>query len=263
MVNLNGYLGKEIQKAKADIYTINKKLFDLCREINQFCQIFKYEIKVEEKNHIGVISALLFYKLLDTYQAVVLLYNYGLDTQARTLNRTILEGLWVLKNLYKNPDDTLRLLIEDEYYKKITTLYDIQNNHDCFYEFIIKSNILDVEKELKKITDNMKKHGIKKTRKINVKEMALKSDSAIEYYYIYKLLCRDVHIDTGQLANYFIHDKKGTVMGFDDNPSTNNIEAVLITSSDLILKAVLFVSKILNLDYDETLQYYINQVHNF
>ncbi|HEY8363967.1 MAG TPA: DUF5677 domain-containing protein, partial [Haloplasmataceae bacterium] len=200
---------------------------------------------------------------LDTYQTVVLLYQYGLDTQARSINRTILEGLWVLKNLYLHPEETFQLLIEDEYYKKINMLQDIYNNRDCFYEYVTKNNIMDVEEEMKKIETNMKKYGIEKVRKINVKEMALKSNSELEYYYIYKLLCRDVHIDTGQLTNYFLSGVDGTIEGFDDSPSTNNIEEVLITTADLILKAVIFLSKILNIDKKEEIKYYINQVHNF
>jgi hypothetical protein len=98
MLNLNGYLGPEINVSKKKIYDHNKALFDLCIEINQFCQIFKYELKVDENDNIGIVATLLFFKLLDTYQSVILLYQYGLDTQARIVNRTILEGLWVLKN---------------------------------------------------------------------------------------------------------------------------------------------------------------------
>lgn len=263
MLNLNGYLSPEINKIKDEIYKNNKALFDLCYEINQFCQIFKYELKVDDDDNIGIISTLLYFKLLDTYQTVILLYHHGLDTQARIVNRTILEGLWVLKNLYLHPEETFQLLIEDEYYKKINMLQDIQNNHDNFYEYITKNNILDIEEEMKKIESNMAKFGITKVRKINVKEMALKSHSELEYYYIYKLLCRDVHVDTGQLTNYFMSGVDGSIQGFDDSPSTNNIEEVLITSSDLILKAVIFLSKILNIDKKEEIKYYIKQVHNF
>ncbi len=263
MLNLNGYLGSEINHSKLKIYEENKELFDLCIEINQFCQIFKYELKVDDTDNIGIISTLLFFKLLDTYQSVVLLYRYGLDTQARIVNRTILEGLWVLKNLYLNPDETFQLLIEDEYYKKINMLHDIKNNHDNFYEYITKNNILDVEGEMKKLETSMKKIGIEKIRKINVKEMAIKSDSELEYYYVYKLLCRDVHVDTGQLTNYFMSGLDGDIQGFDDSPSTNSIEEVLITTSDLILKAVIFLSKILNIDKKEDIKYYINRVHTF
>jgi len=263
MLNLNGYLGPEINKTKSKIYENNKALFDLCIEINQFCQIFKYELKVDDDDNIGIVSTLLLFKLLDTYQTVILLYKYGLDTQARIVNRTILEGLWVLKNLYLYPDKTFQLLIEDEYFKKINMLYDIKNNHDYFYEYITKNNIINVEEEMKKIKKNMEKFGIKKVRKINVKEMALKSHSELEYYYVYKLLCRDVHVDTGQLTNYFMSGVDGKIEGFDDSPSTKNIEEVLITSSDLILKAVIYLSKILNIDKKEEIKYYINQIHSF
>src|SRR5690554_6722731 len=263
MLNLNGYLGLEINKTKSKIYENNKALFDLCIEINQFCQIFKYELKVDDDDNIGIVSTLLLFKLLDTYQTVILLYKYGLDTQARIVNRTILEGLWVLKNLYLYPDKTFQLLIEDEYFKKINMLYDIKNNHDYFYEYITKNNIINVEEEMKKIKKNMEKFGIKKVRKINVKEMALKSHSELEYYYVYKLLCRDVHVDTGQLTNYFMSGVDGKIEGFDDSPSTKNIEEVLITSSDLILKAVIYLSKILNIDKKEEIKYYINQIHSF
>ncbi len=263
MLNLNGYLGTEINETRKKIYEDNKALFDLCYEINQFCQIFKYELKVDDDDNIGIISTLLFFKLLDTYQTVVLLYQYGLDTQARTVNRTILEGLWVLKNLYLNPQETFQLLIEDEYYKKINMLHDIKNNHDYFYEYITKNNILNVEEEMTKLEENMKKFGIEKVRKINVKEMALNSSSELEYYYVYKLLCRDVHVDTGQLTKYFKSESDGSIEGFDDSPSTNNIEEVLITTADLILKAVIFLSKILNIDKKEDIKYYINRVHSF
>lgn len=263
MLNLNGYLGPEINKIKQEIYHNHQDLFELCFEINRFCQIFKYELVVNDDDNIGIVSTLLFFKLLDTYQTVILLYQYGLDTQARIVNRTILEGLWVLKNLYLHPEETFQLLIEDEYYKKINMLQDIKNNHDNFYEFITKNNILDVEEEMKKIENNMKNFGIKKIRKINVKEMALKSKSELEYYYVYKLLCRDVHVDTGQLTNYFKSGVDGRIVGFDDSPSTNNIEEVLITSSDLILKAIIFLSKILDIDKKEEIKYYIKKVHTF
>ncbi len=263
MLNLNGYLGTEIIATKKEIYENHKELFDLCIEINQFCQIFKYELKIDDTDNIGIVSTLLFFKLLDTYQTVVLLYNYGLDTQARIVNRTILEGLWVIKNLYINPKETFQLLIEDEYFKKMNMLHDIKNNNDNFYEYVTKNNIINIEEEMKKISENMLRCGVKKIRKINVKEMALSSDSELEYYYIYKLLCRDVHVDTGQLTNYFINNIDGEIQGFDDSPSTNSIEEVLITTSDLILKAVIYLSKIIKVDKKEDIKYYINRVHTF
>ncbi len=263
MLNLNGYLGKEINASRNEIYENNQKLFDLCIEINQFCQIFKYELKIDDTDNIGIMSTLLFFKLLDTYQSVVLLYWYGLDTQARTVNRTILEGLWVLKNLYLKPDETFQLLIEDEYFKKINMLHDIKNNNDHFYDYITKNNILNIEEEMKKLEESMVKYGVKKIRKINVKEMALNSDSELEYYYVYKLLCRDVHVDTGQLTNYFTSGVDGSIQSFNDSPSTNSIEEVLITTSDLILKAVIYLSKIINVDKKEDIKYYINRVHTF
>jgi len=263
MLNLNGYLGQEINEAKQNIYRSNQALFDLCFEINQFSQIVKYELKVDDTDNIGIVSTLLYFKILDTYQSVILLYQYGLDSQAKTVNRTILEALWVLKNLCLNPDETFELLIEDEYFKKINMLHDIKNNHDNFYEYITKNNILNVEEEMKKLEDSMKTKGVKKIRKINVKEMALKSESDLEYYYIYKLLCSDVHVDTGQLTNYFMSGIDGSIQGFDDSPSTNSIEEVLITTSDLILKAIIYLSKILKIDKKEDILYYINRVHTF
>jgi hypothetical protein len=142
-------------------------------------------------------------------------------------------------------------------------LHDIKNNHDYFYEYLTKNNIINVEAEMEKLTANMKQFGVEKIRKINVKEMALNSNSELEYFYIYKLLCRDVHVDTGQLTNYFMSGVDGSIEGFDDSPSTINIEEVLITTADLILKAVIFLSKILKIDKNVEISYYINQVHNF
>ncbi|MDF2698730.1 MAG: hypothetical protein K0Q49_286 [Haloplasmataceae bacterium] len=262
MLNLNGYLGNEINESRKRIYEENKKLFDLCIEINQFCQIFKYELKVDDDDNIAIVSTLLYFKLLDSFQTVVLLYGYGLDTQARTVNRTILEGLWVLKNLNINPQETYQLLLEDEYFKKVNMLQDIKNNNDDFYKYISFNNILNVEEEMKKLEENMKRIGVKKIRKINAKEMALNSDSELEYYYIYKLLCVDVHVDTGQLTNYSIN-LNGIIEGFDDSPRVNSIEEILITTSDIILKATMVLSKIVKIDKTIDLKYYFEKVHIF
>ncbi len=263
MLDVDGYLGKLGDEIKKNNFEAHKKLFTLCYQINRFCQIFKYELTVDENDHYGIVATLLFFKLHDTYQTVVLLYLYGLDTQARILNRSMLEGLWVLKSLYYQPEETFKLLLEDEYYKKLNLLHDIQNNRDYFYEYITKNNIIDINQEIRKLEDKMKSLGIKKVRKINVKEIALNTDSHEEYYYIYKLLCRDVHVDTRQLTDYFITDENGKITGFRPFPSTNNIEEILLTTAELILKAVIFVSKILNVDKKDEIKYYINQIQQF
>lgn len=263
MLDLDGYLGKSGEQVKAANYKAHERLFALCFQINRFCQIFKYELTVDENDHYGIVATLLFFKLHDTYQTVVLLYLYGLDSQARILNRSMLEGLWVLKSLYYQPEETFQLLMEDEYYKKLNLLHDIKNNRDYFYEYITKNKLLNIDSEISKLEAKMKSVGIKKVRKINVKEMALKTYSDEEYYYIYKLLCRDVHVDTGQLTDYFITDEKGKITGFRPYPSTNNIEEILLTTAELILKAVIFLSKILNIDKKSEIKYYINQIQKF
>ncbi|HHY70238.1 MAG TPA: hypothetical protein GX519_00930 [Thermoanaerobacterales bacterium] len=72
-----------------DIENKNQDIFNLCYELNDLAQETKYKFAIHTENGQEIVGASLFVKILQEFQATVLLFRMGLGVEGKVLTRSI------------------------------------------------------------------------------------------------------------------------------------------------------------------------------
>lgn len=253
---INGYLGNQIEEIKKENYTNHQYIFKQCEEINRFAQKIKYDFNINSEDNQGIIATILYMKIHNAFQGAVIMYQYGLDTEAKTLVRSALEAMFVLKAVIKD-EKNIELLKQDNFKQKEKRYKSIlEDKHNIFSE--IKGNIdLEQYEELKR---KNKKEDIKD---VHISRWAELSDSLADYYYAYKVLCSDVHVDIGNFDKYIVANEDGQVEQFNAIPNTDDIERVLFTGIYALLTAIDHMNHLRTLGIEEEIKKFEIVLHNF
>ncbi len=99
-----GFLSEEAFKNKEIFYNNYRNLFDFASNLNRLSMELMRSIKLDWDDHPKIILNTLQLRLIENYQAVVLLLQLGMVSQAKVIVRGMLETLFILVALQKKPD---------------------------------------------------------------------------------------------------------------------------------------------------------------
>ncbi|MTI86241.1 MAG: hypothetical protein FH756_20690 [Firmicutes bacterium] len=239
--DIDGFLGEQMNEIIQDNYSLHENVFKLCEEVNRYSQKIKYGFNINSNDLQGIITTSLYLKIHNTYQASVIMYKYGLNSQAKICVRAALESLFVLRSIVKDKRYVYWLLGSDSKKRELLLKRIIKNPHNVFNSLL--GNV-DVSQLDALIAKNRKDE----TRIISPKEWAEISESYSDYYYAYDVLCGDVHVDIRNMEQYVATNDEGEIEQFNPLPSTKDIEAVLFTANYVMVGAIKCMSKITGID---------------
>jgi hypothetical protein len=244
--DINGFLGVQINEIIHENYERHKELFLLCKEINMFAQSTKFKFDIHSEDMRGIILASLFIKVHNAFQGSVIMYKYGLDTEAKVITRTALESLFALKAVVKHENFHIQL-VESDQKKREKTLKRIKENPRGVFDKLQNEVVLN---ELDKLISENKSKNIKV---FEPKELAELSESYDDYYYAYNILCNDTHTDIRTMEKYLFIKDNDIIEAFNSIPSTKDIERVLFTANYVLLKALACMNEYCELQIDNDL----------
>jgi|MudIll2142460700_1097286.scaffolds.fasta_scaffold04156_1 hypothetical protein len=99
-----GFLGLQAQDFALEISRKHKDWFELCSDINSFAQRSKYELVIHNMDGQEVISVCLFLRILNGFQACMILAGRGLVVEGEVLLRSMFEALFIMKACMKDED---------------------------------------------------------------------------------------------------------------------------------------------------------------
>ena len=100
--NEKGFLGTAIVEFSKSVEEHYAAFFEACSRINELAHAVKFELEVHNKDGQEVLAATLFLRLLNGFQATVILSRLGLVTEAKIVLRSALESLFILRLLCKD-----------------------------------------------------------------------------------------------------------------------------------------------------------------
>ena len=103
-IEIDGFLSEESEGGRKNYRENYKDVFDLAKEINKFSMAFLQKLKVDWKNNHKLIIHTLCLRIIEHFQGTVLMLERGMMTQAKVLTRAMLEIVFILVALQKNPD---------------------------------------------------------------------------------------------------------------------------------------------------------------
>ncbi len=112
-----GFLGQEAEQYKSKIINDNQELFNLCFELNTLAHGSKYDLQIHNQEAQEMILGCLLIRLLNNFQGIAMLSNYGLVIEAKILLRSMLETLFILKICCEDKDFINKYIKSDQVYR--------------------------------------------------------------------------------------------------------------------------------------------------
>jgi hypothetical protein len=237
-----GFLGLQAQEFCAEISKRYREWFDLCSDINSFGQKSKYEMNIHNMDGQEVISVCLFLKILNGFQACLILAKYGLVAEAEVLLRSLFEALFIMKACINDEDFTREYVKSDE--AKQLKLMKAAYKHDApiFLETRKYASIGRM-KELQEKKDR------KEIKELNVFDVAEKAGLGILYDSAYRLLSDSVHCGPKSLEDYIAGtDDVGRVKSLTVMPIKAELENVFINAAQVMFYALGFIFEFFQID---------------
>ena len=245
-IDSTGFLGNEIKTHSEEIVRRNKELFELSFDYNKFAQDTKYKFQIHSEDGQEVIAGCLFLKILNTFQALVILAKYGLPSESQILLRSIFEPLCILK-----------LVLEDEEFHRQYILTDLIAKLKWFN--VAKGSPDDVFDELRKIADDeikrlsneIEEH---KAEEYWVQKLAELASLKPMYDTYYRLLSGVVHTSPRSLEEYISTDEEGKVCSINWGPNDKRTDIILLSAVEFLRMALNLMIYSFKVDGVEELQ---------
>lgn len=213
----HGYLGNQIHESRKQVVAEYKTFFQLAEDLNDFFQKQKYSFDstISKEQRQEIIGSL-FLRIINSYQAVIILLSYG--------------GLWpdaavVLRSLMEAVFNLLAMINDENFYKKYIENHNFEVRR--FYKnnpnFVKQHNLVNYQEILNS----------KKIERIALNKIAEKAELADYYIKQYWSLSLDVHVGLKSIESFY-NKKEELLELFHYDPEF--IKPMFFLSFDLMLK---------------------------
>ena len=246
-----GFLGQEITKKKSELENKFKDIFKECYRVNEFAQNVKFNFEINKQNAQEVYAVCCFIKILNGFQASIILLRYGLTIESNLILRCLLETFIILKNICET-EGFVKDYIQSDAISRLRSMNVSANSKEEKFQdlknYATKERIEELKNEIKR----------KNIKNLNSAELAEKVGLKDFYDKIYRLLSEiSVHATPRAMEEYLITDKNQNITSFHLSPMEEDISTVLITEAEILLltlKLILRVFNIKKLDNVETFE---------
>ncbi len=153
-----GFLGTEINNWIPRIREAHPEFFQLVNDLNTYCQKSMFQFDVHNRDKQELLVSTLFIRILENYQAAILLAERRSLPPSRSLARIIIDALFVLCAISKNEKYADEFIHEDQISRR-KFLNKYRELHRDLPTEIDKEEIDSPEKE---IQEEIQNDGIKR-----------------------------------------------------------------------------------------------------
>ena len=249
-----GFLSGDMHAWIARIRGANSLWFQFCDDLNQFCQQTLFSIKVHEEDRPRAFALVLFIRILRGFQSVVILSERGLVKEAEVLLRALLDALFVLGALEKDPaiyDE----LIHDSNSRFLKDLNRIRHRTSQRKKKELMTFLPNLDDHLDQLIENVKSrlHG-KKPKTISREHLASKAGHFRLYAFNYALLSTVAHADATDLHEHLNLDDRGKISSVKWGPDFQAIGSMLMNAAEYLLLSLFHISPLCRLDIESHIE---------
>ena len=247
----NAFLGKQIEVIRNKHVNNNKEILTLLNEINREFNKILHNLK--HTNHINkdyFIIGLLC-KIIQSYNSVIILSNYGLESDSKVVLRTMMESTFNLR----------AIIYDEEYFNKylqngdkqtLSLINNINRNQEIFSGKILSCMSNKKTNELKECLSDFKV--------VHMSDLASLAKMKDVYLYTYNLLSLDTHGNAKAIANNYIISTEGKATKLNISPSYNNLDFIFSIAITLVLKVVGGINEYFSEDFSEFIEKYESEL---
>lgn len=236
-IDYYGFLGKDIEEFKKEVFVKYKEVFEFFEEFNHFLQKMKFALKVKDSDAWGVTIVALFIKSLETFQSIYILVRNCLSIDAENLTRILFEEMVKIGYCCKGEKEFKRYM-SIHLHDILRMINAAQNNLGEFPTELFEIKSYSERKE--EIDNMLTDQG--NPKKINLEGMARQLGVIKLYNSYYRSVCSPVHSAPKSLEKYLIAGKDGKIEKFVWGPHTEGIIIPLYTAIEFMLRICKFLS---------------------
>jgi hypothetical protein len=237
-----GFLGLQAQDFALEISRKHKDWFDLCSDINSFAQRSKYELVIHNMDGQEVISVCLFLRILNGFQACMILAGRGLVVQGEVLLRSMFEALFIMKSCMKD-EDFMREYVKSSQVHQLR-LMDAAFKHDA--DIFAETRKYASKEKMDELRNKKKRKEIKE---LNISKVAEKAGLGLLYDSAYRLLSDSVHCGPKSLEDYIKDtDEAGRIKSLNVIPIDIELNPIFMNAINVMFFTLDAIFEYFNLD---------------
>jgi hypothetical protein len=243
------------QLLKKNMNHNDKKWIALTEDVLTFGINTINSVSVDSNNGLQVLTSILFRRVVFGLEAVSLLVKHKLLTEARLQRRGMLEALFTLGALWKQPQ-TVSDFINNDIHRMIKLYKNIKYTSKKFKDFHL-GGISKVE--IEKILINLKN---KKTGQyLSIKSLSQKAELYDLFLSDYAILSESAHHLAKDLERHVSVDKKNNILGFLVEDETTTAKDILFPAIDHTLMALDAISDIFAINISSDINQFSERVN--
>lgn len=238
----NGFLGGRIESWIEANRESHRGIIDRAQELNRDCHRFLDGRSLDLDNEKQIVTCVLFARMVELYQAIVMVAERGMTSPSRILLRSLIEAFFHFSAIHKDPD----------YLKEYLNQFQIKRKR--LVNSIRNSSLPELGNLRQTITDDLVaeiKQAIEeeKVKEITVKDSAERAGLLGIYKTAYSILSSAVHTSAVDLESHLSYNEDTKeIEALIYGPSQNEVARSICLSSLAVAEALEKVSGIFDED---------------
>lgn len=222
----------------------SKSWASVAKEVLLLAKIIIDDLAIDRENGLEVLTSLLFRRVVYGFEAVLLLTTHRLFTEARLQIRGILEALFSLRALWKQPD-TVSDFVNNDVHRRIKLYTNFGKTSKKFREQHlngmsddrIKEILLDLNRE-------------RSSPYLSMKSLSQKAGLYDLFLSHYAILSETAHHLAKDLERHVVVDKENNIIEFLIEDEATNESDILYPALDYTLMACHAINNIFGIDHN-------------
>ncbi|WP_422473323.1 DUF5677 domain-containing protein [Endozoicomonas sp. ALB032] len=256
--NKIGFLAEVDEFFKKLLWEKCSEELELCTDFNQVAQKLQYEISINNTSAKEIISASLFARVLQSYQAALLVAFKGMNYQVEVSIRCFLEPLFPLVAISRNRDFHIKILEASEIDRKkvFGKLINYKTRNKQYDEELERFKKLKSE-----IESNIKENNLKS---LSVYDCAKHAGLLDFYETLYSCTSTTLHSKVASLEEHLVLDVKNKkILALKNEPEINGLNDSLVTLANCMGLAIQSVCEIFKLTEPNEIKDLANRLRDF
>jgi Family of unknown function (DUF5677) len=240
----DGFLTDRRCTLESNIGRAHGRFFTRARQINRDCHELLFAAPIHNRDSQEILSATLFTRALEHYQATLILLSTGLVAPAKVTLRALLECVLTTRTVAADPD-ALRAFINDDLLQRRKLIRRAQQHDHPNLQELRQALSSDVIEGLEQQIEDSGAKSLK------TEELSKLADMHDWYTTNYALLSKATHSNVRQLEAYLSLDESGEIRGFTYAPSIEEIPQLVLTAAHCILLAAEALAGTFEIDFGD------------
>jgi len=186
----------------------------------------------------------LFIKILNGYQACIILVQNLLPDEASALSRTLCEPLYLIRIFILEPEFFQNYLTLDEW-DRLKIISTAEHNPHEVFDNVREYATPEVKDEIISRLDGFDKN------QFLAEQLANRAKMKLHYDTMFRTSSFDVHSHPRTILRYVRFDNQKHRFGYDWGPSERNCQRILISLSDILIKTLSFMDELFGIPVEK------------